>query len=481
MDEIKGHIRAWAEIDELGGEDALTRAERRLIGDAVAGKTCRLGEHLPPEILGRDVPDPAVHIRAPILRYLLLGGCANCPTAGKTFEVEGAHITGTLNLDYQELQNPLRVFRSRFNSRLDTTQTCVAMINLSQCQLSGWRAQRLDCEGSVFIRRVKSSAGIDLRGAIIGGQVSFSKLQLDISDRHELIDRTDALNARGLRVSREIIWSDVMASQGSISFVGARCEAIWDQPTSWPGEGRTRLDGLIYDRIINSTTDAKARLEWIAKGETPGRFFPQPYTHLAKVLREMGHERDARDVLIAKERRHNTHTRNFTKRTLDGSVTMGLRSIWLDLKRPLDALLRWVAGYGYAPVRSGWTILIFIVLTYFPSTFAYNAGDFAPNSGVIQVSDGWSNLANDATVANPADTWANTQPGRDWETFDPIIYAADVVIPIINFGQTEAWAPSTTRGPWGWHLWWFKSLMALAGWIVTAIGAAAITGIIRRD
>ncbi|MFV1593971.1 hypothetical protein VWZ88_15560 [Phaeobacter sp. JH20_36] len=55
------------------------------------------------------------------------------------------------------------------------------------------------------------------------------------------------------------------------------------------------------------------------------------------------------------------------------------------------------------------------------------------------------------------------------------------MVPIIDFGQTEAWAPSTTRGPAGVILWWARWAFTLAGWIVTALGAAALTGIIRRE
>ena len=37
------------------------------------------------------------------------------------------------------------------------------------------------------------------------------------------------------------------------------------------------------------------------------------------------------------------------------------------------------------------------------------------------------------------------------------------------------------RKPWGWHLWWLRCGFIGCGWILTALGAAAITGIIRRD
>ncbi|WP_299554191.1 hypothetical protein [uncultured Tateyamaria sp.] len=77
--------------------------------------------------------------------------------------------------------------------------------------------------------------------------------------------------------------------------------------------------------------------------------------------------------------------------------------------------------------------------------------------------------------------WKAVAPGRDWETFNRYAYGFDVVIPIIDFGQTDAWAPSTNRGLWGWHLWWGRWVLSVMGWIVTALGAAAITGIIRRE
>ena len=57
----------------------------------------------------------------------------------------------------------------------------------------------------------------------------------------------------------------------------------------------------------------------------------------------------------------------------------------------------------------------------------------------------------------------------------------DLVVPIVSLGQEAAWAPSTTRGPWGWWLWGARWWLISLGWIVTAIGAAAVTGVIRRD
>ena len=37
------------------------------------------------------------------------------------------------------------------------------------------------------------------------------------------------------------------------------------------------------------------------------------------------------------------------------------------------------------------------------------------------------------------------------------------------------------RKPRGWQLWWWKGVLSVANWILTTLGAAAITGIIRCD
>jgi hypothetical protein len=159
----------------------------------------------------------------------------------------------------------------------------------------------------------------------------------------------------------------------------------------------------------------------------------------------------------------------------------GLRAriAWNHFK---DRMSRWLAGYGYQPFKFIWTLLIPWAIGAGLAHQAWQAGDFAPNSDVILSTPEWRALAEDGAVTNPAAEWsARHGAGRDWETFSAGAYAFDVVVPIVVIGQTGAWAPSTNRGSWGWHLWWARWVLTVLGWIVTAVGAAAITGIIRRE
>ena len=116
---------------------------------------------------------------------------------------------------------------------------------------------------------------------------------------------------------------------------------------------------------------------------------------------------------------------------------------------------------------------------FFQKTWA--EGDMTPNAAPILVSKGWIE-ATERHPENPAAFWSQKgQAGQDWETFQGFAYAADIVIPIVNLGQESAWAPSTSRSPWGQAGWWIRWFAKAAGWIITALGAAAVTGMVRND
>lgn len=82
---------------------------------------------------------------------------------------------------------------------------------------------------------------------------------------------------------------------------------------------------------------------------------------------------------------------------------------------------------------------------------------------------------------HPAMAWEATPEGASWKTFNRYAWAADVVITILDFGQTQAWTPTTARGWAGCTLWWGKWVLSAAGCIVLAFAAAGVTGVARRD
>lgn len=129
------------------------------------------------------------------------------------------------------------------------------------------------------------------------------------------------------------------------------------------------------------------------------------------------------------------------------------------------------------------------------SQAAWNEGSFAPNSDVILASPGWAEAtardwfpaAFDGCDPNPANTWRTLSPPlprrRPKGPTGTVStdYAADLVVPILDLGQTDAWVPSRDRGFWGGGLWWARWVLAALGWVVTGLGIAAVTNVIQRN
>ncbi len=170
------HIRTYEELEKF----TPTAAERKLIHACKHGDGCALGDgELPPEPKEGAATDPEREIRAAVLRNLLLGGCETFQTDDIGVWLKGAHITGTLDLDFTTLRGPMRLLNCRFEQRLDMEQTQVALLNLDGSHLNGLWAQELNCKGSVFLRKVTCTGTVDMNSAEIGGQLSFMRRKTD--------------------------------------------------------------------------------------------------------------------------------------------------------------------------------------------------------------------------------------------------------------------------------------------------------------
>ena len=465
------HIRTWAELQAR----ELTPAEEQLIKACQKGEPYDLSDgELPPE----GTPAPSRHIQADVLRYLILGGCDDCKVDDIGVWVKGAHVTGTLDLKLNTTRGAIRMQNSRFEEHIDCEQSECKQLVLNGSDLQDLFGQTMKVTGSVFLRNITTQATIDLNSATIGGQLACEKATFEVKNGH-------AFNAQSAKINGGLVWRGVTVTKGTLNFANAHTSVLCDDEGSWPSGWRVDLEGLTYDTIIGGPLDAKSRLAWLHNvSNWNGTFTPQPYTQLAKILRDMGHDNDARqvlekrDALLLKSYRKNLRKLSETTKNITVShlATKSLAAAhWLFV----DKLMGTLTGYGHQPFRSLRFLFLLIGLAAIPSHMAWTFGGFAPNSAVIQVSDDWKALSH---KENAAEEWsAKTQAGRDWETFQDIAYATDLVIPIINIGQTDAWAPSTTRGAAGYHMWWLSWVFTIVGWIVTALGAAAITGVIRRD
>lgn len=327
------------------------------------------------------------------------------------------------------------------------------------------RAPNMIVKGDLRLNGARIEGEVKLEGARIEGNLECEKASFSNADGY-------AFNAQRVRVDQVLVWKEVDHHEDIVSLSGAHVGELDDAPKDWPGKESFRMDGFTYDRIKGKVSTPPERRKWLEDGSYfKGEFRPQPMTQYAKFLHETGHDAQARNVLMRRE----TLVREFERKEFSG-LRLFLR--WIT-----DKAQQFLVGYGHDPRRSLFWLLGLILITAVPAQLAWNEGSMAPNAGPVMVSQEWKDLAAKPRlhVPNPAEEWSNSVPGRDWETFNSVAYAMDVVIPIIDFGQTDAWAPSTSRQGAGKFLYWWRWVMTIAGWIVTALGAAAITGIIRRD
>jgi len=473
-----------------------------------------------------------------------IGGQLSCNGAkldggdGKALNAQGATITGGVFLRQLESTGEVNFVGAEIGGQLDC----------EGARLDGGEGKALNAHsatitGGVFLRQLESTGTVDVNSAEIGRQLSCNGAKLDGGDR-------TALNGQRMQVSGGMFWRNVESVKGAVVLHAAHVSDLVDDRASWEKVPILRLVGMTYDNVVGPL-DMDMRLAWLKKGARLGSdFHPQPYQHLAKVLRESGHRTEARKILIAKEReqrraarrrwraerrfrrdlrRFSLHPSEAAAQTvmeahgavqdlenrlfpafarLHGDPVGDRRSdpqerrlalldfrnrlLWANAKTRFriagshigDRILRAVTGYGYASLRSLWALALLVGAMAGLAQSAWTAGDFAPHSPVVLLSPGWTEITNGPLGAsvNAAAVWSSaTGAGRDYETFNALAYAIDVVVPLVELGQEAAWSPSPARGGWGAVTFYAQKVFVLAGWVVAAIFAAAVTGLIRRD
>ncbi|HEY0697505.1 MAG TPA: hypothetical protein VGD43_06810, partial [Micromonospora sp.] len=106
-----------------------------------------------------------------------------------------------------------------------------------------------------------------------------------------------------------------------------------------------RLAGLTYNDLDpDPDPPARHRIAWLRRD--PAGFHPQPYEQLATYYRSIGHDRDARRILLAKQRTH--------RRTTPGTwrAPRYLRPLLATAWRLPGWIIDALSGYGYVPWRA---------------------------------------------------------------------------------------------------------------------------------
>ncbi|MFV0136554.1 oxidoreductase [Streptomyces sp. HMX87] len=264
---------------------------------------------------------------------------------------------------------------------------------------AGTRIQRFECRG-----------GMRLDDGRFGDAVDFERARFAMTEEQELSLRrvqTPELRFLGERPER-----------GRVVLSGARVVNLMDRADSWPGAGRLHMGGFTYENLVpRGPFPLTERLAWVAAATA--EYNPEPYELLATVLRSGGEDEDAREVLLAKQRRRRE------------SLPIAAK-LW-------GYAQDWTVAYGYRPGRAA----VWMAVLWAAGSLVFAQAELEPLKRGEH--PGWS----------------------------PALFALDLLLPVVELGQVGHWQ---LRGGWQ----WLAVALILLGWVLATTVAAGATRILRR-
>jgi hypothetical protein len=219
-------------------------------------------------------------------------------------------------------------------------------------------------------------------------------------------------------------------------------------------------------------------------------FKPHPYEQLAKVLRSMGHEAEAKEILIEKRRLQ----RQVRWKYPDHYPRP--REIWRKpfwyLAQCWDWFLQWIVGYGYKPFRAFAALAGIMLVGWGVYTHAASNGVMTPTHPLVYLNDKIATSCSGNWVKNSSPSKDNTFDCKklmppEYTPFHPLIYSIDVGIPLVEFRQEADWSPRVTKPAFGEEdtlgVWVrrFQYFQIISGWVLSLLFVSAVSGIIRKD
>ena len=270
-----------------------------------------------------------------------------------------------------------------------------------------------------------------------------------------------------------------------------------DDTASW-AHGSV-LDGLCYAALGGrAPTSGAERLRWLDRqskdhlGITNGgqEFRPQPWRQVQRVLREMGHIEDAKQIGISFEDR----LRAIGKL---GQSPKGTNVVSAKLKKWVATSAHYtfgkLAGYGYRPIRLvGWMFGVWLACGsayWFLALPPFSA--MAPSDPLVFQNASYTECQPDRS--EKPGNWYLCAPLRgEYATFSPLAFSLDVMLPVVDLGQEKTWGafvPTPKESPWDefrhvhsghWArlLIWFETLF---GWLSSLLLVAIVSGFSRRN
>lgn len=448
---------------------------------------------------------------------------------------DGFHATGTVNLTRATITGQLDCAGGRFERPEGVALNGNALqVGASVFLRDGFHATgtvvlrratiagQLACDGGRFERpegvalngdALQVGADVFFRdGFHATGEVNLTRATITGNLEAHAGQFDDGLSAEGLHVGAALYWRWLKGFSGPLDLDDAQLGRLCDDAESWRGAKPLYLSGLRYERL-DSGMRIGERLDWLGRkaerridpafgaaldengqmvhhrppfirGADNKQCDPQPYTQLAKVLREQGVTQGAARILEERDKRvsHASYHRAMAQQ--DGTWRAGWAAQMAAVMRPVYWLFEYVFGYGHKPGRALYWVAGLWLLTTILYAQVWAVDQMAPESAIVLTSPDWiaavQTHEKDPFAPLPLAAWRDSATAQDYETFNAALYALDVFIPLDALGQEAVWAPSPVRGGWGTFGFYAKPALQIAGWLITAVGAAALAGLVGR-
>ncbi|KFG72627.1 hypothetical protein [Streptomyces mutabilis] len=442
-------------------------------------------------------------VRAHVLRALLLDG-PRAEGEVPALNLAGVRVTGVLELQYATVDHPLRLRHCHFEDVPRLYGARLREVNLSESVLPGLISHAVRVEGVLRLTRARFAGMVRLGGAEVTGSLYLESTRIQAPDtegpvlqlnqavlgadlwapglvaRGEVrldgarvagtVNLTDAvldrpggtaLKAETLAAESDVLLRDAEVL-GRLELRGARIPGRLDLSHArlanpggtalrasscvigelWLRQGpmvegvlnlrRTQVDVLFLEPEVvpawvqlNDLTytsliphePAERRLPMLEKGDS---YLPFVYEQLTASYRRIGDDDAARSVQLAKQRRY--------RRTLPW-----YGRLWGHLQ---DVTV----GYGFRPLRAGGWLLSLLAV----GSAAYGLHHPPP--------------------LKPAES----------PDFNPVFYTLDLLLPVISFGQENAFAPEG-----GYQT--LAYVLIITGWILATTVIAGLTRTVSRQ
>lgn len=324
-------------------------------------------------------------------------------------------VGGTLFLRGMVATGSIRLHHAHIGSTLDCTG---ARLTAPRRRPDGSLKPSLDARTATIGKDLFCSRGFTAAG---GARLSLVEVSKSVNFNGARLggpgEGVAALRARGL-TCQELRLGFAEPPRGDVQLTAVVAGSVFDSEHLWAADGVVDIEDFRYQSLTASPeVDVTTRLRWL-RTVLPG-YDPDPYDQLAACYRDGGYDDRADAVLLAKHR-HRHAAQGPGKRVWG----------WFQ---------EWTVGYGYRP----WRAALWLALCWLLGSIWFVYHRLPP-------------LENDQ---NPV-----------WQ---PVIYAADLLIPVVNLGQDGLWQAS---GPSA----WVAGSLTAVGWLLLSTAAAGATRILTR-